>query len=131
MPKGIPTPEQLVDDEVTFFSLDTDVIQAAGYNFEKGALNQLPRQLPRSIALQLTEVVLREIVGHRLEPVEEALSKFQSATAALQRLTALDFAPVRIHAERLNILAAAEQNSRKRFESTSLNVAGKYCCYLT
>lgn len=39
MPKGTPTPEELVNDEVTFFSLDTDVIQAAGYNFEKGALN--------------------------------------------------------------------------------------------
>jgi hypothetical protein len=109
MPKGVPTPEQIVDDEVTFFSLDTDVIQAAGYNFEKGALNQLPRQLPRSMELQLTEVVLKEIVNHRLEPVKEALSKFQSSSTALQRLTALDFAPVSAHVEQLNVLTAAEQ----------------------
>ncbi|MBP9893424.1 MAG: hypothetical protein KBG84_16085, partial [Planctomycetes bacterium] len=79
MPKGTPTPEELVNDEVTFFSLDTDVIQAAGYNFEKGALNQLPRQLPRSMKLQLTEVVLKEVVGHRLEPVKEAADKFRKA----------------------------------------------------
>jgi len=109
MPRDTPTPAELVDDEVTFFSLDTDVIQSAGYNFEKGALNQLPRQLPRSMKLQLTEVVLREIVGHRMEPVKEAAEKFQSSTAALQRLTALDFAPTRAHVEQLNVLAAAEQ----------------------
>lgn len=109
MPKGTPTPEELVDDEVTFFSLDTDVIQAAGYNFDKGALNQLPRQLPRSMKLQLTEVVLKEIVGHRLQPVREAADKFQSGTAALQRLTALDFSPALAHVGQLNVLAAAEQ----------------------
>lgn len=109
MPKDTPTPAELVDDEVTFFSLDTDVIQSAGYNFEKGALNQLPRQLPRSMKLQLTEVVLKEIVGHRMEPVKEAAEKFQSSTASLQRLTALDFAPARAHVEQLNVLASAEQ----------------------
>jgi hypothetical protein len=109
MPKGTPTPEELVNDEVTFFSLDTDVIQAAGYNFEKGALNQLPRQLPRSMKLQLTEVVLKEVVGHRLEPVKEAADKFRSATVGLQRLTTLDIAPARVHVEQLNVLAAVEQ----------------------
>jgi hypothetical protein len=109
MRKGVPTPEQLVDDEVTFFSLDTDVIQAAGYNFEKGALNQLPRQLPRSMELQLTEVVLKEIVDHRMKPVKVALSKFQGATADLQRLTAFDFAPACVHVRELNVLAAAEE----------------------
>lgn len=108
MHKGIPTPKELVDDEVTFFSLDTDVIQAAGYNFERGILNQLPRQLPRSMKLQLTEVVLKEVVGHRLQSVKEAADKFQNATAGLQRLTTLDFAPALAHVEQFNVLAAAE-----------------------
>lgn len=112
MPEGKPTPQELVDDEVTFFSLDTDVIQAAGYNFGKGALNQLPRQLPRSMKLQLTELVLREIVGHRLEPVKQAAEKFDTATAGLTRLTSLDFTPARAHVEKLNVLGAAE----KKFE---------------
>jgi hypothetical protein len=109
MPQGKPTPQEILDDEVTFFSLDTDVIQAAGYNFGKGALNQLPRQLPRSMKLQLTELVLKEIVGHKLESVKEAADKFHSATAGLQRLTSLDFAPARTHVAQLNVLAAAEQ----------------------
>ena len=93
MPLGLPTLQELVDGEVSFFSLDTDVIQATGYNFGKGALNQLPRQLPIAMKLQLTEVVLREIVGHKLKPVKEAADKFQASTTSLTRLTGLDFGP--------------------------------------
>ncbi len=112
MPKGTPTPQELVDGEVTFFSLDTEVIQGAGYNFEKGALNQLPRQLPHSMSLKLTEVVLREVVCHRMAPVKEAAEKYLAATQALVRLTDLDFAPARNHFEQLDVLASAA----KRFD---------------
>ena len=35
MPKGLPTPAQAWE-EVTFSSLDTNLIQAAGYNFAQG-----------------------------------------------------------------------------------------------
>lgn len=89
MPPGLPTPQEHVDGEVAFFSLDTDVIQAAGYNFGKGALNQLPRQLPTAMKLQLTEVVLQEIVGHKLAPVKEAADKFQASTAGLTKASKL------------------------------------------
>jgi hypothetical protein len=109
MPPGLPTPQELVDGEVSFFSLDTDVIQAAGYNFSKGALNQLPRQLPIAMKLQLTEVVLREIVGHKLEPVKEAADKFQASIAGLTRLTGLDFGPADAHFNGLDVLSAAQQ----------------------
>lgn len=112
MPKGTPTPQELLDGEVTFFSLDTDVIQGAGYNFEKGALNQLPRQLPHSMSLKLTEVVLREIVGHRMVPVKEASEKYLAATQALGRLTALDFSPASNHFNQLDVLVSAA----KRFD---------------
>ncbi len=121
MPKGTPTPQELVDGEVTFFSLDTDVIQGAGYSFEKGALNQLPRQLPQSMSLKLTEVVLREIVGHRMVPVKEASEKYLTATQALARLTALDFAPASLHFEQLNVLASAT----KRFEDDVRHYVGQ------
>lgn len=113
MPTGLPTPQELVDGEVAFFSLDTDVIQAAAYNFGKGALNQLPRQLPAAMKLQLTQVVLEEIVRHKLEPVKETANRFQSATANLARLTGLDLGPADAHFEHLNVLAAA----RQRFEA--------------
>jgi hypothetical protein len=109
MPTGLPTPEELVDGEVTFFSLDTDVIQAAAYNFGKGALNQLPRQLPAAMKLQLTQVVLEEIVSHKLDPVKEAAKKFQSTTANLARLTGLDLGPADAHFDQLNVVTAARQ----------------------
>lgn len=109
MPPGLPTPQELVDGEVSFFSLDTDVIQSAGYNFGKGALNQLPRQLPTAMKLQLTEVVLQEIVGHKLVPVKEAVDKFQASTAGLTRLTGLDFGPADAHFDQLDVLSAAQQ----------------------
>lgn len=109
MPAGIPTPQELVDGEVVFFSLDTDVIQAAGYNFGKGALNQLPRQLPTAMKLQLTEVVLQEIIGHKLVPVKEAAEKFHASTTSLTRLTGLDFGPAVAHFHQLHVLCAAQQ----------------------
>lgn len=109
MPTGFPTPQELVDGEVAFFSLDTDVIQAAGYNFSRGALNQLPRQLPAAMKLQLAEVVLQEIVGHKLVPVKEAADKFQASTAGLTRLTGLDLSPADIHFNKLDVLAEAKR----------------------
>lgn len=121
MPKGTPTLQELVDGEVTFFSLDTDVIQGAGYNFEKGALNQLPRQLPHSMSLKLTEVVLREIVGHRMVPVKEAAEKYVSATQALGRLTALDFSPSSNHFNQLDVLVSAA----KRFDDEVRSYVGQ------
>jgi hypothetical protein len=121
MPQGLPTPQELVDGEVSFFSLDTDVIQAAGYNFDKGALNQLPRQLPIAMKLRLTEVVLREIVNHKLEPVKEAATKFQASTLGLTRLTGLDFGPADAHFNGLDVLSAAQ----KKFEVDVLNYVTK------
>jgi hypothetical protein len=109
MPVGIPTAQQLVNGEVTFFSLDTDVIQAAAYNFGKGALNQLPKQLPAAMKLQLTPIVFHEIVDHRMSSVKEAAEQFTSATAKLTRLTAFDFAPAEAHFQELDVVAAAKQ----------------------
>ena len=61
------------------------------------------------MSLQLTDVVLKEIVGHRMEPVVEAAEKLQSSITALQRLATLDFSPTRDQVEQMNLLTAAEQ----------------------
>lgn len=113
MPPGLPTPQQLLDGEVTFVSLDTQVIQSAGYDFSKGALNQLPKQLPSAMKLQLAEVVLREVVGHRLVPVKKAADQFMGAISSLNRLTGLDFAPASAHFDNLKVLSATQD----RFET--------------
>lgn len=85
MPKGPPTTNQILAGEVTFVSIDTEAIQSLGYNFSAGALNQLPIQLPTYMNLQLTEIVVREIVGHRMKSISEGVEKLQSGMNSVNR----------------------------------------------
>lgn len=94
MPKGSPTAAQLWQGDISFFSIDTDLIQAAGYNFDAGALNQLPKQLPGTIQLQITDVVSEEIVRHRMESVQQAIQQFTASTDRLKRLADLPLVPI-------------------------------------
>jgi hypothetical protein len=89
MPKGNPTAAQLWQGDVSFFSLDTDLIQSAGYNFEGGPLKQLPKQLPDTMSLQLSEVVAQEIVAHRMTGVTKAIDSFKSSSSELKRLAGI------------------------------------------
>lgn len=45
MPKELPDTAQLWQGLVSFFSIDTDLIRSAGYNFEEGALLASSRPL--------------------------------------------------------------------------------------
>lgn len=94
MPKGVPKAEKLWQREVSFFSIDTDLIQAAGYNFDQGALHQLPKQLPASMRLLVTEVVVEEIINHQMQPVREAISQFTAASDRLKRLAGIALGPI-------------------------------------
>jgi len=104
--KNLPTAAQAWED-LTFFSIDTNLIQAAGYNFAQGALHQLPNQLPESIGLQLPEIVVSEIVTHRMESVLKAHKQLQSAADDLHRQTAIDVSEVRDSVDKLNAIEAA------------------------
>jgi PIN domain len=108
MPKDLPTAAQAWED-VTFFSIDTNLIQAAGYNFAQGALHQLPNQLPESIGLQLPEIVVSEIVKHRMESVHKAHRLLQGAADDLHRLATIDVSEVRRSVDKLNAIEAATQ----------------------
>lgn len=125
MPAGIPTAQQLVNGEVSFFSLDTDVIQAAGYNFGKGALNQLPKQLPGAMSLQLAPIVLQEVVGHRMESVSEAAGKFTSSVNRLGRITGLDFGPASTHFAQLNVLNVSKEKFENEFRQYVAQCGGQ------
>ena len=70
MPKGLPSAAQLMGQEITFFSINTNLIRAVRFRFEEGALNQLQRQLPGWLNLQLTEVSEREIRAQRMAPLQ-------------------------------------------------------------
>lgn len=108
MPKNLPTAAQAWED-VTFFSIDTNLIQAAGYNFAQGALHQLPNQLPESIGLQLPEIVVSEIVKHRMESVHKTHKQLQGAADELHRLTTIDVTEVRDSVDKLNAIETATQ----------------------
>lgn len=108
MPKNLPTAAKAWED-VTFFSIDTNLIQAAGYSFAQGALHQLPNQLPESIGLQLPEIVVQEIVKHRMASVHKAHNNLQGAADELQRLTTIDVSEVRNSVEKLSAIEAASQ----------------------
>lgn len=108
MPKDLPTAAQAWE-EVTFFSIDTNLIQAAGYNFEQGALHQLPNQLPVAVGLQLPEIVVSEIVKHRMESVHKAHKLLVGAADELHRLATFDISEVQSSVERLNAISVATQ----------------------
>ena len=116
MPKDNPSPAQLWQGEVSFFSIDTDLIQGAGYNFDEGALNQLPKQLPRTMQLQLTEVVAREIIGHRMESVREAMQQFASSSDRLKRSASIDMAEIDLRFAALSVADTAPATFRKKVE---------------
>ena len=116
MPKGLPTAAQLWDGDVSFFSIDTDLIQAAGYDFDAGALNQLPHQLPRTMQLQLTEVVAEEIVGHLMKPVVASVDELKAASDKLKRLAQLPLAAVDKSLEEVDPIKAADQYFRGKVQ---------------
>jgi hypothetical protein len=95
MPKGLPTASDLIGNRsVTFFSIDTDIIQSLGYKFKEGALFALHLQRPTWLRIQLTEVVQREVMAHRMEPVDQSIEELRSALAKTQRLSGYDMSQV-------------------------------------
>ena len=116
MPKGLPTAAQLWDGDVSFFSIDTDLIQAAGYDFDAGTLNQLPHQLPRTMQLQLTEVVSEEIVGHLMKPVFASVDELKAASDNLKRLAQLPLAAIDKSFEEVDPIKAADQYFRGKVQ---------------
>lgn len=117
MPKGLPTAAQLWDGDVSFFSIDTDLIQAAAYDFDAGALNQLPHQLPRTMQLQLTEVVAEEIVGHLMKPVAASVNALKTASDNLKRLAKLPLAVVDKSFDEVDPIKAADQYFRGKVQA--------------
>lgn len=123
MPKNAPTVAEAWE-EITFFSIDTNLIQKEGYNFGQGALHLLPKQLPESIGLQLPEIVVTEIVKHRMEPVEKAYSGLKGSADELHRLTKIDTSSVHSSIEQLNAMEAAKQLFTKQVHDYAVQCRG-------
>ncbi|MDM8358833.1 PIN domain-containing protein [Pandoraea communis] len=117
MPDGTPSAAQLWDGNVTFFSIDTDLIQAAGYKFDEGLLHQLPNLLPQSMELQLTDVVAQEIVRHQMRPVNEAAREFMKCSDTLKRVADINMDAIDHQFAALAVSELAARTFRQRMET--------------
>lgn len=71
--------------QITVFSLDTSIIQSAGYRLDSGALKVLREQIPDWMRLVMPEVVVREVVDHRMQAVRAAHQEAENALGQLER----------------------------------------------
>lgn len=85
MPIGIPNSDILSSRKISAFSLDTSVIEAAGFRFNEGPLRHLAGQLPPWMALWMPDVIVREISQHRLDFVARASQQVISGANDLRR----------------------------------------------
>ncbi len=114
MPEGLPSAAVLIEQKaVTFFSIDTDVIQSHGFKFSEGALHALRLQRPQWLQIQLTEVVEREVMAHRMDPVSKAVQELQTAITSVQRLSGQDMSVVKESFEKFD----SEPVVRERFSN--------------
>lgn len=124
MPDTSPTAAQVWEGDVTFFSIDTDLLQAAGFNFTQGALHLLPRQLPASMGLQLTELVVEEVVNHRMRSVNEAIQQFKGASDKLKRLVSIELTQIDQSFAELDVATTATTQFRTQVHEYATRCRG-------
>lgn len=122
MPKGLPSAEALMARCVTFFSIETEVIQALGYKFSEGALHALALQRPSWVEIRLTEIVEREVMAHRTEPVGKAITELLSALANTQRLTSTDLHAIKEQVDAMHLAVPTSTDLKSKL-STSTGAA--------
>jgi hypothetical protein len=114
LPKGLPSASALIENRVVqFFSIDTCVFQSNGYDFNGGALHALAMQRPSWLKIQLHEVVVREVMSHRMEPVLDASKKLDSIITKLQRLTRLNMNSVEDAIREINPTSVTQEHFEK------------------
>ena len=125
MPKGPPSPDHIIGREVTFFSIDTNVLEGKGFDFNRGALNVLHRQRPSWMTLQLSDIVEHEVNDHRLRDLTEAKQKLDSALNHMRRKAALDVSKVTAELEALAVLESAKNQFKTELQSFILGFDGQ------
>jgi len=107
MPAQKPKPDDIWNKKITFFSIDTDILQRKGFQFRSGALNQLPHQLPESMELLFSPIVEEEVMKHRRQNLSKAVEQLESATNAIQRASGIPMQCIDSAAADLNIISTA------------------------
>lgn len=125
MPQGLPTAAALIEQRaVTFFSIDTDVIRSHGYKFGEGALHALAFQRPSWFQVQLTDVVEREVLAHRMEAVSKAVQEMQSAISGAQRVVGLDLRTIKGAFDALDSERVARERFTREFRDFVMRLGG-------
>jgi predicted transcriptional regulator len=125
MPKGPPSPDHIIGRKVTFFSIDTNVLEGKGFDFNRGALNVLHLQRPAWMTLQLSDIVEREVNDHRLRDLTEAKQKLDSALNHMRRKAALDVSKVTAELEALAVVESAKNQFKTELQSFILGFDGQ------
>lgn len=112
MPKGLPTAAALIEQRtVTFFSIDTDVIQSHGFKLGEGALHALALQRPSWFQVWLTDIVEREVLAHRMDAVSKVVQEMHTTISRAQRVVGQDLRAIKDAFEALD----SERVTRERF----------------
>lgn len=125
MPSGSPTADQILNRRVTFFSIDTNVMEGKAIDFNRGALNVLHRQRPAWMTLQLSDIVEREVHAHRLRDLTKAKQELDSALGHMRRKAALDVTKVVAELDALAVVESAQKQFRKELHSFVTGLGGE------
>lgn len=125
MPKGPPSPDHIIGRKVTFFSIDTNVLEGKGFDFNRGALNVLHHQRPTWITLRLSDIVEREVYAHRMRDLTEAKQKLDSALNHMRRKAALDVTKVVSELDALTILESGANQFKNELQSFLKGLGGE------
>lgn len=85
MPSGLPPPSAVTSRRLRAFSLDTSIIEAASFKFDKGVLRLLASQLPTWLQLVMPGIVEQEVFDHRAAHVIRAEQQIKAGYAELRR----------------------------------------------
>lgn len=73
--------------EIAALALDTSILRAAGYAFERGLLEQVAHLRAHGITVLLPDIVMHEARAHLLKEADQVVAKLQSAVDELRRKT--------------------------------------------
>ena len=124
MPKGNPPPDHIIGRKVSFFSIDTNIFEGKGFDFNRGALNVLHGQRPNWMTLQLSAIVEREVFAHRLRDLKDVDKKLHEALNYIRRKTSLDVSQLESAANALSIVDTAKDQFETEIRSFVSELGG-------
>lgn len=90
MPTGLPSASDIMAQKVVSFSLDTQIFESKGFKYFTGDLSVLQNQIPSWVNISLSDIIIREVLSHRVRKANESNQALKSAISTFHRNTGLD-----------------------------------------